>query len=113
MKIVITSTTQEVLAEISRRLQVLRLYRRWTQGELAARAGVSKSSIERMESGAGNCKMDIFIAVCRALGLADRLDLFLPEPTATPYDVFRNVKTPQRVRHAAKEKKKVLWGDEK
>ena len=113
MKIAITSTTHEVIAELSRRLQVLRLNRRWTQGELAARAGVSKSSVERMESGEGNFKVDIFISVCRALGFADRLDLLLPEPTATPYDVFHNVKTPQRVRHAAKEKKRILWGDEK
>ena len=110
MKIAITSTRQEIVAEISRRLQALRLNRRWTQGELAARAGVSKSSVERMESGAGNFKMDIFIAVCCALGLADRLDVLVPEPTATPFEVFRAKATPQRVRHSARAKETFAWG---
>ena len=113
MKITITLTTHEIVAELSRRLRVLRLNRRWTQSELAMRAGVSKSSVERIESGDGRFKMDIFIAVCRAVGQADRLDLLLPEPTATPYDVFREVKTPRRVRHATKVKQAFAWGDGK
>ena len=112
MKMSITSTTQEIIAEIARRLQILRLNRRWTQGELAARAGVSKSSVERMESGADNFRIDVFIAVCRALSLADRFELLLPEPKATPYEVFRKSETPQRVRHSAKAKQKIVWGNE-
>lgn len=106
-------TTGELVAEIARRLVKLRIERGWTQGELAERVGVSKSSVERLESGDGNPKLTTFVAVCGALGLTERFNVLLPEPTPTPFEVFSKKKTPKRVRHSKARAAKWKWGEKK
>jgi len=60
------------------------LERNLTQAALAEQAGVSKRTVERMESGEVATHLSGFVRVCRALGLAERLDLLVPAPLASP-----------------------------
>lgn len=107
----ITDTVAEVLEKIGGRVADLRLARNWTQGELAARAGVSKRSIERLESGVGNPRLEAFVAVGIALGRTEGFEALLPAIERTPQQILKNIRLPQRAR------KKLCgafkWGDEK
>lgn len=109
MKLSIANTAEEVQTEVARRLTQNRLNRGWTQAELATRAGVSKRSVERLESGKDNPRMAVFLAVVQTLGLIDRLDALLPEVVQTPLDILNGKKPPQRIRHG--KRPVVKWGD--
>ena len=78
-----------VLEEIGRRLEAIRLGRNQTQAQLARQAGVSKRTIERLESGAVAVQLSGFVRVCRALELLDGLDAFLPEPLISPIALLK------------------------
>jgi transcriptional regulator with XRE-family HTH domain len=89
MRITAQTTDEVVLTEMGRRLARTRLQLNLTQAQLATQAGVSKRTLERMESGQVGAQLSGFIRVCRALGLLDRLDSFLPEPTPSPMEQLR------------------------
>ena len=78
-----------MLEAIGRRLEAIRLNRNQTQAQLATQAGVSKRTIERLESGAVAVQLSGFVRVCRALELLDRLDAFLPEPVVSPIALLK------------------------
>ena len=73
-----------LLEELGRRLAALRLERDLTQTQLAEEAGVSKSTLQRLEAGEVATQLSGFLRVCRALGLLGRLDVLLPEPVPGP-----------------------------
>ncbi|MEO7998202.1 MAG: helix-turn-helix transcriptional regulator, partial [Gemmatimonadaceae bacterium] len=79
MKIAAALTDDAVIRELGARLAATRLERNLTQADLATEAGVSKRTVERLESGEVAAQLSAFIRVCRVLGLLDRLDVFLPE----------------------------------
>ena len=85
MKIGAQNTDEVVLAELGERLARTRLERNITQQELATEAGVSKSTVERVEVGAG-AKLSNLIRILRVLGLLDRLDTLVPEPLPSPIE---------------------------
>ena len=72
-----------VLQELGARLAAARLARDLTQAELAAEAGVSKRTLERLETGQAATQLSGFVRVCRALTLLDRLDALVPAAAAT------------------------------
>jgi len=78
-----------VLQEVGARLARTRLERNLTQAKLADTAGISKRTLERLESGAASTQLTTFIRVCRALGLLQRFDTFLPKPIASPVEELR------------------------
>src|SRR5450631_1080608 len=84
MKIAKQATDAVVLTEIGRRLARVRLEENLTQVQLAEQAGVSKSTVQRLESGDVSPQMSGFIRVCRVLDLIERLDLLVPEPVPSP-----------------------------
>ena len=84
-----TSSDGAVLEELGRRLAAIRLNRNQTQAQLARQAGVSKRTIERLESGAVAVQLSGFVRVCRALDLLDRLDAFVPEPLVSPIALLK------------------------
>ena len=84
MKITKQATDDVVLAELGGRLARIRLERNLTQGQLAEQAGVSKRTVERLESGAVATQLSGFIRVCRVLGVLERLDTLVPEPVPSP-----------------------------
>ena len=84
MKITAQLTDERLLQELGSRLCALRLARNLTQAALAEQAGVSKRTIERLESGAVAAQLTAFLRVCRVLGLIDALDAMIPQLTASP-----------------------------
>ena len=78
-----------VLQQLGRRLEAIRLGRNQTQAQLATLAGVSKRTIERLESGAVAVQLSGLVRVCRALDLLDRLDAFVPEPLVSPIALLK------------------------
>ena len=78
------TTDEAILSELGTRLAQVRLERNLTQAQLAGQAGVSKRTVERMESGAVATQLSGFIRVCRALNLVERFDLLIPEAIPSP-----------------------------
>jgi transcriptional regulator with XRE-family HTH domain len=115
MKISAALTDDSLLQALGERLGRLRIEQNLTQAALAAKAGVSKRTIERLESGEAAAQLSGFLRVCRALGLLDRLELLLPEPGPGPMEQLRRQGQPrQRVRArpaAATAAKRWSWGE--
>jgi transcriptional regulator with XRE-family HTH domain len=59
-----------------------------SQAELADKAGVSKRTVERMESGAST-QTDTLVRILRALDRLDRLELLVPEMRPRPMDILK------------------------
>lgn len=84
MKISAQLTDEAVLQELGGRLAGLRIEQNLTQAALAEQAGVSKRTIERLESGEVATQLSGFLRVCRALGLLERFETLLPESVPGP-----------------------------
>ena len=78
------ATDETILSELGARLAQVRLERNLTQAQLAGQAGVSKRTVERLESGAVATQLSGFIRVCRALNLVERFDQLIPETAPSP-----------------------------
>lgn len=80
-----TKTLEGTLRDIGDRIAKIRLSRNLTQAVLARETGTSVSSVKRLEAGE-NTSLDTFIRVLTALGLADHLTGFLPDPDVRPIE---------------------------
>ena len=112
MKFNITATPLETVREIGRRLAALRIANNLTQEELAARAGLSKRVVERLENNGGRPSLEGFVQICCALALQARFEALLPEQSLSPADIFRGKKPAKRVRHSKTAARAALWGTE-
>jgi transcriptional regulator with XRE-family HTH domain len=74
---------QSWLDLLGERLARHRLNRNLTQAELALAAGVSTSTLARLESGEVT-QLDSFLRVLAALGLGDGLDRLVPDVPDSP-----------------------------
>jgi transcriptional regulator with XRE-family HTH domain len=116
MKLTKQATDEAVLSELGSRLAQVRLEQNLTQAQLAEQAGVSKRTVERLESGSVATQLSGFIRVCRVLDLAERFDMLVPEPVPSPIEQLK-LRGRKRRRASAKRKakaasKKWQWGDE-
>jgi transcriptional regulator with XRE-family HTH domain len=116
MKITKQATDGAVLSELGGRLAQVRLERNLTQAQLAAQAGVSKRTVERLESGGVATQLSGFIRVCRVLDVIERFNLLVLEPVPSPVEQLK-LRGRKRQRASAKRKtkapsKKWQWGDE-
>jgi len=84
MKISAQLTDEAVLQELGGRLAGVRIEHNLTQAALAEQAGVSKRTIERLESGEVATQLSGFLRVCRALGLLERFETLIPESVPGP-----------------------------
>lgn len=104
-----------VLQELGARLAAARLARDQTQAELAAEAGVSKRTLERLETGQAATQLSGFVRVCRALRLLDRLDALIPAAAAASPLVELERKGKRRRRASGgkieKPRKPWTWGE--
>ena len=109
-------TDEAVLRELGRRLAAVRLSHDLTQAQLAAQAGVSKRTIERMESGEVATQLSGFIRVCRALDLLGGIDALVPEPAPSPLAMVkllgRSRKRASTAGQVARHAKAWTWGDQ-
>jgi transcriptional regulator with XRE-family HTH domain len=85
MKIDNLLTDETVLGELGKRIARTRLEQNTSQASLAAEAGVSKTTLERLERG-GGIQLESFVRILRALDLLDRLDLVVSEPLPSPIE---------------------------
>jgi len=112
------STDERVLAEIGSRLARVRLERNRTQQQLAEEAGVSRSTIKRLEAGEST-QLANLIRVLRALGLLANLELLVPEPEVRPLGALeqqragRRRATGDRSASGGDDKPGWTWGDER
>jgi len=114
MKIAPQLTDEAVLQELGGRLTRARINHNLTQAALAEQAGVSKRTVERLESGEVATQLSGFLRICRALGLLERFELLLPEPVASPMAQLKQAgRKRQRAtgKKAAAATKKWTWGE--
>lgn len=114
MKIEGFLTDEVILAELGKRLAQRRLELKLTQADLAEQAGISKRTLERIETGA-TTQFSTLIRILRVLELLDGLEALIPESGPRPMDLLR-LKGRQRQR-APRKKKEASdepwnWGDE-
>ena len=79
---------EAILAEMGRRVARRRLDLSVTQADVAEQAGVSKRTVERIESGA-SAQMSSFIRVLRVLDLLPGLEQMIPEAGPSPMALLR------------------------
>jgi putative transcriptional regulator len=97
MRYALENTDDVILAELGQRLTAARLARNLKQDELAERAGLSKRTLERMETG-HSVQLSNFIRALRGLGLLENLEQFIPEALPSP---LAQLKLRKKQRHRA------------
>lgn len=62
------------LAALGERLKEARLLRNWTQADIAVKAGLSESSIRKVEAGSPHITVGAYLALLDVLGLPTAFD---------------------------------------
>jgi transcriptional regulator with XRE-family HTH domain len=89
----------ELQREIGAGLRAIRVNRRMTQSEVAAKAGVSLRSIASLER-TGNSSLETYVRALNALQATDVIAKLAPQPQVSPLAILRHAGTvPRRVRH--------------
>jgi len=83
-----TLSDKAVLGEIGLRLQGCRLNLNLSQAEIAAKAGVSRRALQKVEGGQ-SCTLATMVRVLRSLNRLDALDAFLPKPGLSPIQLAK------------------------
>lgn len=116
MKRIDDISDEALLEEIGCRIAHLRISAKMKQEELAAKAGMSRYALSRLENGAGGIRLEYFLSVLRCLNVLNKLSILLPEPTPTPLQIAelekRATKIPKRVR-TVRARTGRTWGDER
>lgn len=99
-------THQEICSELGQRCRRLRLLANLSQLELAERAGVSLSSIRRLEA-SGQATLELLVRVAQALHLVSQLENLLVLPVLSIADAERDVAASNRQRAASPRRKKI------
>jgi transcriptional regulator with XRE-family HTH domain len=89
---------EAILDEIGDRLARRRIESGLTQSALARQAGVSRSTVERLEAG-HSTQMSSFIRILRVLGLLEQFVAVIPESGPRPMDLLK-----RKVRQRASKK---------
>ena len=115
MEITNLSADEAVLAEVGERITRHRLDLQLTQADVAEQAGVSKRTVERIESGA-SAQMSSFIRILRVLNLLPGIEQMIPATGPSPMDLLRRKgKVRQRAskpRRPAQPEKTWSWDDD-
>ena len=87
-KSIVETTDPEILAELGRRLRVLRKSRRLTIQAAAERAGLDRATVSRAEHG-DNPTLLTVLRLLRVYGRLGALEAFIPEPEVSPMALIR------------------------
>ena len=109
------ASDEAVLRELGERIGRLRLNRNQTQADLATEAGVSLSTLRRVEQGASSHTANL-VRLLRALDLLDNLEALVPEPPVSPLQQLET-RSKERQRASSRadrpqKKEPWTWGDE-
>ena len=114
MKINFYSSTNEILAEIGRRIKATRIALPATQKEMSERTNLSQRTISNLETGK-DVSFSTIIEVLRVLGQLQSLELMIPEPDPRPSEIAALGKPRERAsrkKGKPKERSGWKWGDE-
>jgi transcriptional regulator with XRE-family HTH domain len=95
MRLAAELTDQAVMVELGRRVAQSRLGRNQTQGGLGEAAGVSRRTVQRLESGE-SVQLQSFIRVLRALGELEAMGALLPEVGPSPMQLLELMRQQRR-----------------
>ncbi len=114
MVILNTTSNENVLAELGKRIRAARIDTPLTQRELADRAGVSIKTLSNIETG-HDSNVSSLMSVLRALGLLANADVLVPSVVTRPSEIMNGGHSRQRAttpsrRPVATDAWK--WGDE-
>lgn len=98
-----------ILSELGTRLTQHRIRLQITQAQLANQAGISKRTVERIESGY-SAQMSSIVRIFRVLDLMENLVHLIPEPGPRPMDLLQQKR---KIRIRASSKKTKRKGTEK
>ena len=79
---------QAIVKEIGNRIRNQRLLQNYSQSELATRAGISVSTIQKLEYGTASTIKTV-IQVLRVLGKLESLNNFIPKPKPSPIELAK------------------------
>ena len=107
-------TDRLLLEQLGDRLSAHRLNRNLTQADLAREAGISKSTVERLESGQSS-QLSSLLRVLRVLDLLPGLEQLVPPLPPSPVEQWRH-RRPRRQRASRKPPPRTAgegwqWGD--
>jgi transcriptional regulator with XRE-family HTH domain len=108
MKITNQITDDAVLIEIGKRITAIRINQQLTQADLARRAGVSKRTVERIESGK-TAQLDTIIRIFRTLDLLPGFDQFLHEIGTSPINLLQSKGKKRQRASSKKSSPKTDW----
>ena len=115
MKISKLMADDAILLEVGGRIARSRVDQQLTQAELAEQAGVSKRTVERVESGA-SVQFTTIIRILRVLELLQGVEGMVAEPVARPMELLKNSgKQRRRASSTGRVKEQAepwSWGDE-
>jgi transcriptional regulator with XRE-family HTH domain len=113
MKISAQLSDQAILRELGERLTRTRLDLNLTQAALAEQSGVSKRTIERLESGQAATQLSSFLRVCRTLGLIERFEMLVPELAPSPMAQLKQLghKRQRATGSTTRPAEKWTWGE--
>lgn len=95
------------------RVKDIRIRRNMTQKDLAENAGVSFSTVVRIERGE-SVNLDNFMRVMRVFDLLGNFDLLIPEQVLTPEEIFKGKSKKKRAHKITKlNDSQWVWEDEK
>ncbi len=97
------NTLIELATELGKRLRDIRVRRRFSQDELAARAGLSIRTIRDLERGKGST-VESLLRVLKALESLDGIALLAPRPSVDPMALLRQRAPRTRVRKSKTER---------
>jgi transcriptional regulator with XRE-family HTH domain len=89
MEISVLLSDQLILAELGERILRIRLQKNLRQIDLANEAGVSRSTVARLESGEVATQLVSLLRVCRVLGVLERFETLLPEAKVGPIEAMK------------------------
>jgi transcriptional regulator with XRE-family HTH domain len=107
-----SASSEAIIEALCKRLDDIRLSRNISQAELAAEAGVSRSTLTRLADGK-SISLDSFVRVMQALRLAGHLAALLPDPAIRPVDRVRlDGAERRRARGKRAQPSEWTWGDD-
>lgn len=116
MKIDYLTPEYTILAEMGRRLALVRKQQGFSQTRLAEEAGIGVATLRRIESGQDG-QMASWLKLLKALGMTASVDALLPETFASPMAEVLSKSTLRKKTQQSKKGRvaepRVRWGDER
>lgn len=106
------ASDEEILQEMARLLDRLRISKQMKESEIAEAVGISRKTLYNFRRGSSSISLRNFIRLFRALGELERLEALFPEepdysPMASPVK-----EPPRRVRDKGRSERDFRWGDD-